>query len=166
MWWLLIIIFVLLLFSYLLFAPFILEIDSERGVCNLRYHYLASADLALYQEAIFLKVKIVWWKKQINLLEPNIKSSVTSPVKNNRNKSRNKISFKKILNLVKSFRVRKFLISIDTDNMQLNGIMYPIFLLGQHFSGRQIEINFKGDNIIIMKIENNIARILWAYIKK
>ena len=165
MWWL-IIIFFLLLFSYFLFAPFILEINSDKGIFSLRSHYIASADLALYRDAFFLNVKIAWWRKQFNLLEPNIKDPETSPAKKHRQKSSKKIPFKKILNLIKSFRVRKFLISLDTDNMQWNGIMYPIFLLAEHYSGRQIEINFTGENIVIMKIENNIARILWAYIKK
>ena len=55
---------------------------------------------------------------------------------------------------------------MDTDNMQVNGIMYPICLLAQNISGRQIGINFVGENIIILKIENNIARIVWAFIKK
>ena len=68
--------------------------------------------------------------------------------------------------ILKSFRIRKFLISVDTDNMQVNGIMYPICLLAQNISGRQIGINFVGENIIILKIENNIARIVWAFIKK
>ncbi len=102
----------------------------------------------------------------MNLLEPSIKKTKQITQKKHRTKSRKKLSFKKLTGILRSFRIRKFLISVDTNNMQVNGIMYPLFLLAQNISGRQIGINFVGENIVILKIENNIARIVWAFIKK
>lgn len=166
MWWLILILIVLLILSYLLFAPFVLEIDSNKGLYSIRFHRIISANLALEQETIFIKIKFAWWRKEINLLEPTTKKPEQIIQTKHRNKSRKKLSFKKMAGILKSFRIRKFLISVDTDNMQVNGIMYPICLLAQNISGRQIGINFVGENIIILKIENNIARIVWAFIKK
>ena len=152
--------------SYLLFAPFILEMDSDKGLFSIRFQLLASVNLALDQDNLFLKFKLAWWRKQINLLEPSTKRKEKIPLKKQSKKHRKNLSFKKIAGILRNFRIRKFFISVDTDNMQVNGIMYPIFLLAQNISGKRIGINFKGENIFILRIENNIARILWAFITK
>ncbi|MBK7037568.1 MAG: hypothetical protein IPH42_14800 [Bacteroidetes bacterium] len=88
MWWLILILIVLLILSYLLFAPFVLEIDSNKGLYSIRFHRIISANLALEQETIFIKIKFAWWRKEFNLLEPTTKKTKQITQKKHRNKSR------------------------------------------------------------------------------
>ena len=72
--------------------------------------------------------------------------------------------FKKLISVLKSFTVTQCQVSIDTGNMPLNGLLYPLFWLVSKYTKKQIEINFRNDTYISLQIKNNLARITWAYI--
>jgi len=54
---------------------------------------------------------------------------------------------------------------LDTGDMPLNGILFPWFYLFSRRVNHDVLINFNNENTIKLKIENSIARMLWAYIK-
>lgn len=155
-----------MLISYLLLAPIILEIDSDAGICRVRFHKIVSANLKIDEESIFLKLKLAGWRKKYNLLDFITKPKEKKSVIKRSKKERDNLSFKKMFRILKSFRVRRFFISVDTDNMQMDGFLYPVFLLIQNLTGKKIQINFIGENTVKLTIENNIARVMWAFIKK
>lgn len=163
MWWIIIITCLLMVFIYLLFAPFFVEIDSVKSLFRIRFHRLASARLIFHESSIFIALKIGGWQKKIVLLE--IKEKKKKPVVKNEKKKQTKISFQKFLTVLKSFRIRKFILTLDSGDMQTNGILYPLFVLVSISSGKNITINFLNENKLILQIENNLARVLWAYIK-
>jgi hypothetical protein len=163
MWWILIIACLLMVFIYLLFAPFFVEINSVTGLFRIRFHRLASARLILNESSIFLELKIGVWQKKIDVLEK--KERKKKPVVKNEKKKQTNISFQKFLAVIKSFRVRNLLLTLDTGDTQMNGILYPLFVLMSISCGKNITINFLDENKLILQIENNLARIIWAYIK-
>lgn len=163
MWWIIILISILLVFIYLLFAPFFVEINSDSGLFRIRFHQFASANLIFDESSIYLKLKIAGLQKQIDLIAAKKKEK--KPVVKNEKKKYKKISFQKMLAMIKSFRIKKFYLAVDTGNMQTNGILYPVFTLMRISSGKNITINFLDENKLILQIENNLARIMWAYIK-
>ncbi len=151
-----------LILLYFLFAPICLELNSNKGLYILRYHKLASASLFYSNSSVFLRVKIIWWKRIIDLLEKNEvkpKKRVEGKIKG----ARSKVSGKVILAMIKSFKVNQFYVNIDTGNMPLNGMLYPVFLLGKKYN-TTIMINFKGDNEVLINIENNAFRLLKSYL--
>lgn len=171
MWWIILVTFILFIFIYLLFAPFFVEIDSDTGLFRLRFHVLASAWLIINTESIFLNLKIGWWKKEIDLLlrKEKKKYEPDMPFENWLQAEKKSIPFhktwKKIKAVVKSFRVTKCYIMIDTGNMPWNGILYPWFYLFSRRVNKNVMINFRGENTVILQIQNSLARMLWAYIK-
>ena len=168
--WIIIVISIVIIPVYLLFAPFFIEIDSDAGLFRIRFHLIASAGLRFSNESIFMKVKIGWWKKEYDLLKENIKTAQKSSLPDS-NKATNKknISLQRIWKMLKgiirSFRVRKCYIMLDTGDMPLNGILFPWFYLFSRRVNHDVLINFNNENTIKLKIENSIARMLWAYIK-
>lgn len=164
MWWLILITCVLIAFNYLLFAPFFVEVDSTMGLFRVRFHRLASATLIFKESSFFIEIKMVGWQKQIDLLAVKTKEGKPTLKKERKKKKQIKaVSFRKILAVIRSFRIRKFFVTLDTGDRQLNGILYPLFVFLSVKSGKNITVNFLGENKLIFQIENNFARILWVY---
>ena len=164
-----ILIVILVLISlYFLFAPFFLEINTIEGIYRLRFHKLAECTLNFTPSSVYLDIKILFWKKQLDLLskkEKSVKLKETKTKEKIRNKRTGSIGFNKLKAIVKSFKINKCDISIDSGNMQLNGMLYPfVYLIGRILK-QNIMINFINENHVNIKIENNLARIAYAYIK-
>src|ERR1041385_3113302 len=160
-WFLSLLILLLLLLCYLLFAPFYLEINSNTGLFRMRFHKLASVRIFAIDNYLFMDLKIMWWHKIIDLLAPK-KTHMKKEIKRTREKQ--KISLRKILLVIKTFKVNKFYLTIDTGSMWLNGMIYPLFLwLGMRLK-RNVTINFVNENEIIFETENNLFRVLRVYI--
>jgi len=169
--WLFSIIGLLILFiiAYLLFAPFFLEIDSTTGLCRVRLHRLASAQLVLHDRSLFMKLKVAWWQKELDLLAPRKEKSPSTEAVIRTEKKKKQFQINKMLrkmkSVLKSFRIDKCYLTFDTGNMPLNGILYPsLYLLSQR-TNKTVMINFWEENEIILQIENSVARMLWAYIR-
>jgi hypothetical protein len=162
MWlWISIIILTSIL-TYTLFAPFFLELNSETGLLRFRFHRLVSISLIIENESIKVLLKIGIWKKVIGLENRIAKRRQT---KKTRSKLKiGRIPFTKVKAVLKSFKMNKFLINIDTGDMALNGMLYPIFLFIRNYSNRNLGINFVGKNTLILEIENNLGRMIWAYV--
>lgn len=158
-----VLIFFFLVF-YLLFAPIYLQVDSRRGLIGISFHQLIKARLQLHDRSLFLEMKILGWPKQVDLL--------AAPVsKKTRVKERSKITrksgfrFRRWWMVLKTFRTTTCDISIDTGSMPLNGALYPLFYLLSTRTKKSISINFRNENRIILEIQNNLARMVWAFIR-
>ena len=163
----LIILLVLLLSSvYLLFAPFFIEINTVAGLYRVRFHRLANARLISDERSLIVKLNIAGWHKTIDLLAQRKQNGMPQRKKKVKAKSKlPRISFRKMKAIFKSFKINKFRIDMDTGNMPLNGVLYTCFTWLRVYSGKDISINFIDDNEMILEIENNCARVIWAYLK-
>ncbi|HYV90582.1 MAG TPA: hypothetical protein VE978_02320 [Chitinophagales bacterium] len=163
--WLILLLIVVLVFVYLLVAPFYLEIDSVEGLCRIRFHFLASAKLRMSESSLILDLKIIGVEKQIDLLAPPKQKKKPVQKKIGRQKKRAGIPFRKVWAMLQSFRINKCDVNFDFGDMPLNGILYPLFQWISILTGKSIRINFGNETKIILEIENNFARIGWAFIK-
>jgi len=153
----------MILLSYLLFAPFYFEVDSRDGLCRFRFHKVASVRLYLSESSLFADLRCTGWHKSIDLLAPGKKRKKAGG-KSPRQGSR-RPSFGKIWAVLRSFRVNKLSVRLDTGNMQLNGVLYPLFLWLHRQTRRDLGINFLNENEIIIEIENTVFRMLRVYIR-
>ncbi len=162
MLWILVFLLVLMVaLSYLVFAPFYIEINSISGRCGLRLHHLANAQLVIKDSSLKIEMTIAGWRKQFDLLAQN------KQIKNPETKKKRKpikISAGLVKEVIRSFKVNTCYLSIDTGNTPLNGIIYPGFGWLSERIGKTVEINFVGRNEIVLEIENNIAKIIKAFI--
>lgn len=160
--WLLLILLMLTLFiTYFLFAPFYLEIDSKRKLIRMRFHRLASARLLVVNSSLMIDVRIPGWRKSIDLIRQD-RQKIKATTKK-KYKAR-KIPFHKIKAVMKSFKVNRCYVDVDLDNMEMNGMLFPLFYWVSHLTGKYFRTNFLGRSDVSLEIENNVARMLWAYI--
>ncbi|MGP8215766.1 MAG: hypothetical protein ACLQQ4_09410 [Bacteroidia bacterium] len=156
---------ILISISYLFFAPFFFEIDSAKKIYRFRFHHLASAYIKMSGNSLALEIKIMGWKKEIDLFAAR-KTSKAKPVeKKTWRAKRRHIKRSKIKAVIGSFKISKCYVSLCFDDMQLNGILYPVFYLLSFYSRKPIGINFIEENRIVLEIKNNLARMSWAYIR-
>ena len=153
---------VLTILLYLVIAPFYLEVNSERGICRMRFHHIACANIYLTGESLFMKLKIIGWYKTIDLFARR-ETPVTSKEKKIAKREKT-IAIPKVLAILRSFKLSKCHITIDTGDMALNGVLYPWFLWIGDWMQRDVQINFYNENKVVLEIENNFYRVLRAYI--
>jgi hypothetical protein len=159
MWLLLILAFIL---GYLLFAPCYLEINSAIKIVRIRFHQMASAQLLMHNKTLFIEIKIAGWQKSIDLLAPKAK---IKKVKKTKPKKQKTIPLTKIKSIIRSFKVNQCYINLDFENVKYNTMLLPLFYGISRLTQKEFHINFIGQNQINLQIENNIARIIWAYLK-
>jgi len=104
---------------------------------------------------------IAGWRSQLDLFR---KSSIRKEKRPTVKGKRQSVDLNVVAAVIKSFKVRKCYVKVDTGNMQLNGILYPGFYLLSKATARTFEINFMNTNEIVLEIENNIARIIKVFI--
>lgn len=159
----------LLLLLYVLWAPFYLEVDSEQGRYRLRFHRLAYVWLNWEEVMPELWVKALWWQKQIDLAEGEKPKKVADalPHKPELKKKRGLprwLQIKPTLAVLRSFSIDECYVDVDTDDVVMNGQLYPVLYLAGVTIGHPVRINFMGDNIIRLQVSNTLGRIAWAYL--
>jgi len=160
--WMILITIPLYVLAYLLLVPFFLEVDTTAGIFSFKIYGLAGCKLFVSDNSLFLDINISAWHKKVDLFAPKRQK------KNLKKKApgkKRKIKFGKILGVIKSFKIDKLRLILDSGNEQLNGILFPAFELASHQLRRTIKINFLDRNELELIIENNLARMVWAYLK-
>jgi len=161
-WLVILVLIIIAVFAYLLFAPFYLELNSSSGLCGIRFHRLAYAKLIITDNTLIIDLWIAGWVRRIDLFAKNAKPKAKL-IKPKRKKPF-KVSFSRVEAVLKSFKINKCYLNIDTGNVQLNGMLYPCFYWVGKVSHRPVGINFLDQNEIILEIENNMARVIRALI--
>ena len=147
---------------YLIAAPFYIEVNSSKDLYQVRFHRIASARIYIVNESLFLELSIIGWKTTIDLLRTR-PSRVTKKEQPTRKKSRT-FSVRKIYAIARSFKLIKCVVSLDTGDMAMNGILYPGLLWMGAVMRKDIRINFYNRNVVELEIQNNFYRVLRAYI--
>lgn len=169
MWWLLLPGLLIAILLFILFAPIVIDVNSEEGIAGVRFGRLAEARLILNETVQAVRVRIAWWKKEFDLNRPPAKRVEREGAGRAARKPKKPVPvgrmLRKIKGVVQSFRLNTCAISVDTGDMALNGILFPWFYLLRLRTGKNISISFTGETVVILQAENSIARMLWAYIK-
>jgi len=149
---------------YLLTAPIYLELNSPQGLYRVRFHTWAQARVFAAEHSFFMEVRIFWWKKVMDLLSP---SPVRQPKKKGKPTAQKKygVPTRKLWAMLRSFRVRQCQANLDTGDEALNGILFPLAYWISTKAGVDLAINFYDQNEITVQIENNLLRVLVAYVR-
>lgn len=168
MWWI-ILLTVLSFFALVLLSRLVMEIDSTHDMYAVKFGRLFAARLLVHTDVPAVAIKMLWWRRTVPLFGNTPPPETENAVQPVQSKSRQRMSpakmARKAKGLLASFRITQCFISIDTGNMPLNGLLFPWFYMIGRRSGKKIMINFEGRTVVILRIENTIARLLWAYIK-
>ena len=73
------------------------------------------------------------------------------------------MSFKKMLRLTRTFKVKTFMLNIDSGDAITNAKLYPIFSL-LNYRGGNFNINFEGRNQLILQLQNRPIDLIKSFI--
>jgi hypothetical protein len=65
---------------------------------------------------------------------------------------------------VRSFRIRKLVLDIDTDDFMLNAWLVPVFSFVNN-KNIEMRVNFEGTASMHLEMRNRMATLLWIFIK-
>lgn len=150
---------------YLLLMPLELYLDSYQERYYLRMGILARASvekdpvelLRLHLKVLFMNF---YWRPS-DLKTAHKKPDKTKEVRKTRKVRKFNVSLVK--RLLRSFKVRRFRLEIDTGNPMLNARLYPLLFLLDRQAG-DIRVNFVNRNHLLLQLTNRPIRLLNAFI--
>lgn len=158
------------LITLLLFAPVIVEADSRIPYLLVRWKGIGRAAIT-YEEEWMLKWRLLFFGKTIVLTpgtkaETKKKKLIEKPAKAKKKKKKTEPGkmMRKMIRIIKTFRVHYWQWALDTGDNTLNAKLYPVnFLPG--WQGHLL-VNFTGENYVCFRISNRPWRLLFAWMKR
>ncbi len=153
-----VILLVVLLVLWLLLIPIQVFIDTDSNKYFARLRGLAKASFEPDEkELLRVRLKVLFYERCFYPLTKSIDQKKQS--EKNKAKRKRKVSFKKMLQLLKSFEVKQFDLDIDTGDYVANAKIYPVFVLLNQFVA-SFHINFEDRNRLVLDIRNRPYRML------
>lgn len=157
--------------AWLLIAPFQLQIDSRRNHYRLHWKSIGYGQLLIQPSALAVRLKIFFWQKDWPLFppargKPKLAPKANEPQKTDEPKkdTTTRPSLFKLMALLRTFQLKKFRLHVDTDDYILNSYLYPVFYF-LNGKNRELRINYQGDLLLQMVVENRLYRLLVAYLR-
>ena len=152
----------ILIVIYILLVPIVLFIDTNTNQYFIKLKGLAKASIEQHKvEILRIKLTVLYLNFYFYPLQYlRIKKKKETAAKHTKNR---KIGFKKMMCILKSFKVKKLLLNIDTGNCILNAKLYPFFLFLNYYIG-YFSINFEGRNRLVLEVENRPIAIIKSII--
>ena len=159
-----IIILLLILLAGILMVPVELYIDTTINQYYFQLKGLARASVEEDDEEV-IRIKVSAFFRDFYFY-PLRKMEVAKTKKLKRSKGirgRKNVSVRNILRVLKSFKIKKLFVDIDTGNCISNAKLYPAFaFLNYYHSG--FNINFEGRNQLVLFIQNKPIHIIKSFI--
>lgn len=158
------IVFILLAFIYLLFAPIIVHVNTIDDLYYFQYSGLMKASvIADKEELVKIKLSVFFMSFDFYPLRKKKKSKKTNEITTNAKKKKKRIDLRTGFEVLKSFKVRRFFINIDTGDCVENAKIYPVFaLLNYSYGG--FNVNFENKNQLILELVNRPITIIKSFI--
>lgn len=150
--------------AWLLFAPVILDIDTRIPAARFEWKGLGNAIIIFQEEEWRLRFRIFFFRKELNLstMKRKPKMKKTKKEKHKRKNMNSRKMVMKGMRILKTFRATQWRISLDTGNNMYNAWLYPLnFIIG----AEHCNVNFYGENYLVLNLKNNLGRILYAWIR-
>jgi hypothetical protein len=144
---------------WLLTAPLVLEIDTRVPEAQFRITGIGNCRIS-YQEEWMLRFRILFFRKTIRTAAIQRKKKGPAKKRTKKRMTFGKL-FKKVISVLRSFRVEQWELAIDSDEIIQNARLYPLNFLPRFRN--HLRINFTGDNYFYIRIRNRGWKILYAY---
>lgn len=162
MFWTILLGLVIASMTYILLMPIELYIDTKTNMYYIQLKGLAKASLESdKKEIIKIKLRVAFFTFYLYPLQwkqsKKKKPDTTKKVK------RKAIGWQKIRRVIRTFKVKKMLLDIDTGDNVWNAKLYPLFGL-LNFTKGSFNINFEGRNQLMLRVQNRPMAIITSFI--
>ncbi len=154
------ILFLLLVISLLL-IPIVAVIDTATNQYYVQLKGLAKASIEEHKkELLRIKLKVLFLNFYFYPLTKN--SDGKKQIEKRRTKSR-KIGVQTGLRVLRSFKIKRLYLDVDTGDPITNAKLFPLFAYINYKIGN-FNINFEGKNQMTLYIQNRPIRIIKSFI--
>jgi len=164
--WLIIVLFSLIALLYgLLISSVELEVDSRIPFVRLRWYCIGQA-VIWYDNEWWLSMRIVFYKKTICFSELKSKPKKINDAATKKKPKRSmkiRRMLRKMVRVVKTFRVTEWQLAFDSGDHTRNAQLYPLNFLPTTF--KHLHINFRNENYLVLKIKTRPWKIVYAYLR-
>jgi hypothetical protein len=150
------------LIAAFLLLPVEVEANSEKAVYRAGIRSIVDIRLLPESEGWKWGLRIGWWKREYRV-GFSTERKPPKPRKKRKWRPHPAAAWRKGRRLLGSFRVRRFIINIDTDDFILNAYLYPIFTL-LNGKNRRLAVNFEGRTVVDVFLTNRVWKVIWAVI--
>lgn len=151
---------IFLLLCWIIFSPIIIQVDTRVPKAELRWISIGKV-VFWYEAEWWLSFRILFFRKKIRL------ASITVSPKKIEKKRRQKTSkislLRKMLKMLRAFRIQEWQLSIDTGNYLYNAWLYPVNFLP--YSYGHLHINFNNENYFFIKVRSSPWKMIYAYLR-
>ena len=124
----------LLSFIYLLFSTIVIDIDTNMAYYSIRFGKLLQLLLLTAPPINTVELKIAFWRKRLKIRTNYFEKISTKYQSTNQSKRKTfttqpNFTLNKVIGIVKSFKLTRCNIILDTGNMPLNGFLFPWFVI-------------------------------------
>ena len=154
----------LLLIVYLLVAPIVIYLDTTANTFYLKLTHFVKISLESDKVAVLkIKMELFFFKFYYYpfRIEPKKKSKKATKISDH--KTKRSVGLKKGYKILKTFKVKKLLVNIDTGDCLLNAKLYPVFVVLNYNFG-SFKINFAGRNQMVLYLQNSPFNIIKTFI--
>jgi hypothetical protein len=163
--WLIIVIVIRVLLSWLLISPLIVKVDTRIPEARLRWWSVGEANI-WYKDEWWLQWRILFYKKEIRFSEIGSKTKTPKQAASKKRSGRkmkiNKI-LKKGMRIMRTFKVEEWQLAVDTGDHTRNAQLYPLNFIPYNF--QHLSINFNDENYLVLKTRNRPWKMLYAFLK-
>jgi hypothetical protein len=164
-WVLAILLLLLIIICWLLIASFQLEIDTRVPMARFNWHTIGHAQI-FYDDHWLLQFQILFYRRQFALdTLKNKKIKKKAAVTHKKKAKRMKLSrlLKKGKRILNSFVVKEWRLAVDTGDFARNAQLYPLNFISRLYP--HLQINFKGENYMVLKLQNRAWKIIYALLR-
>jgi len=156
----------ILVVIYLLLIPIILFIDTRTNQYYIQLKGLIKADLqADKDELVKIKLKVFFLNfKFYPLRRKKIATKSKKIKKYNTKNSSKSVKLRNFIRMLRTFKIKRFLINIDTGDCIHNAKLFPLFT----FLNRtkvNFKVNFEGRNQMVLHMQNRPINIIKSFIQ-
>ena len=169
-WWILITILVLFL-VWLLLGPVILFLDTDNNRYVLALPGIISLALVPSDELFHIRCRVFFIPFQYHPFREKRKKRKKKKEEKGKEKPEKKKRFKKPsgsfrlgMDLLRSFRIRKLFLLVDTDDFVLNAWLIPVFSI-VNSDNIQLKANFTGYFSMLLDVRTRLGVLLWNFIR-
>jgi len=164
-WLIGIVVFLLLILCWLLISPLVINIDTRIPNAGIRWVSIGNARI-WFEEEWWLSMRILFFRKTFRLAEikgkPR-KTKVRKEIKESKRKTNINRMMMKIVRVIKTFRVTKWELAVDSGDYSRNAQLYPLNFLPYTF--KHLYVNFRDENYLLLTIRNRPWKILYSFLR-
>ena len=164
MLWIVFGILLVLFILYLLFVPLDVVINIAKNQYFVRIRGLAKVALEGHEkEFLQIKLNTLFTRFYFYPLRKKKKEQKKKIETKSRKRRDFKSNFKRGLQVIKSFKVKKLMLDIDTGNCIQNAKLYPAFAFLNHHVGT-FKVNFEGRVNMVLHLQSRPIIIIKSFI--